>query len=98
MALAINRTHPIGAVATYARILSVNVDFANRAATIDVGDYLSEEARQAGCAPLERRTFLFSGDNPEAGPVFPFTDKGGTRTEAYAALKELPEFEGAADA
>lgn len=97
MALSIDRKLPSGITVAYARLLKADVDFANLSACLTMGHYLSGEERQAGSKPVEVREFWFEGVDPEGLPPFPFTDEGGTRAQAYNALKALPEYEGAGD-
>lgn len=73
MALLLEKQLPSGVVVSYHRILSINVNF-NRAGlnegvtgplcTVEIGEYLSKEARDAGSIPVrtEVRSFVSSDD------------------------------------
>ncbi|MFN9029637.1 MAG: hypothetical protein ACK54C_02105 [Betaproteobacteria bacterium] len=67
---------PSGVVATYHRILRASADFVSRPGYtilyVEVGCYLSKEAREAGKAPVttEQRTIALQGNEPSRDTLY----------------------------
>lgn len=88
MALNISRPTSFGVDATYWRIISAQIDFGKNRMAIFMAGYTSEEARDAGAAPLvqEQVDFIAESFIPDA-----------TRSVVYDALKTLPDWKEAED-
>lgn len=86
MALALEQDTDFGAAATYHRIVTANVYYADGCADIVVHGYVSEEARRVGKRPVTAQTVRVGLPAEEMG-----------RDQMYAAIKSLPEFAGAVD-
>ena len=53
MALNLTKTLPTGVVLTYHRILSARIDYDTNRVEMQIGSYISEEARRSGKTPVE---------------------------------------------
>lgn len=99
MALAKSVTESNGIVLTYHRVVRVDT-IVNEMILVEVGSYLDRDARERQMASDESQ----SSGGPGLGQQYvvttfhqlPYQD-GMTASDAYAALKSMPEYAGAAD-
>lgn len=96
MAISKNLTDEDGVELTYHRVVRID-SVVNSGALVEVASYLGRASREAQLAHKEDPS---SGDGrPYISTSFvelPYED-GMTASDAYAALKGLPEFSGASD-
>lgn len=99
MALAKSVAETNGIVLTYHRVVRIDV-MVNEAVLVEVGSYLDRDARERQMASDESQ----ASGGPSLGQQYvvttfhqlPYQD-GMTASDAYDALKGLPEFSGASD-
>lgn len=88
MALSKEIDTPFGVKASYVRLSSMQVYFAERCVDVVLSGYLDEAARRGGAQPLTAHHHRLSLDDVGDDPA---------RASIYPALKALPDWDGATD-
>lgn len=99
MAIAKSVTEPNGITVTYHRVVRID-SMVNVSVLVEVASYLSRGAREAQLAYEAEESPTQDGTNQQYVVTtfhqLPYRD-GMTASDAYDALKGLPEFSGASD-
>jgi hypothetical protein len=103
MALQKSLALPSGVSGDYWKVTELVIDYLRPAATCQVALYKDATARQAGAAPLYKKSFVWSDE--EAAEEFEglfdadtlSEDGVNPQSQAYVKLKTLAEFSGATD-
>lgn len=91
MALLKPKTTSHGVVAEYHKIANINISWHHRTCFVDLYSYLNQDVREQEKSPLMTKYYEYTG------VAFDFDVELNIVNQIYEKLKQLPEWDGAAD-
>lgn len=90
--------HPTGAYSSYWKVTTTNLNYVNQIATIIMLGYVDEQARQAGKANLDMKSFVIDASTfQQYFSVTELDENTNPVKQAYIYIKTTDEFKGAID-